>query len=405
MRISIHRARVSSALLGATALIVSITCASLVHAQTSWPAKPLEPNEPPAVRVGMAFGSAVGVSYGRVLVGAPSTDGHGAAYVFSQQGANWPQTQKLLAPDMGAGTFGDRLDVDLQSALISDTTRNLVYYFEKPDYLASPFRATAILRGGTELFGSTVALDGCVGLVASGAHGSPIKKGYVHVYNRCPSGRWTFKGSISAPDATGPDYFGYSIALSSATLMIGAPYAGNRAGAVYFYTYANGAWTLKQKITQNIPFADNQFGRGVGFRNGLAVIGAPNTISGFDEGTLELYKLVNGTWVYSSTQVAPPEAHGTIAQYGAKIQVTDTRVIVSSQPKSFYNMGGSLTVLRRSGDTITFEKHFPPDDRHSVLGTAFDADGQGLVIGDATRPAIPGPGVFGGGADIYQMPP
>jgi hypothetical protein len=400
---ALHTGFLASALLLFTAAL---------QAQATWPVKILEPTEPPEVRHSMVFGFDTALRAGHALVGAPATDGHGAAYVFSQQGGslNWVQTQKLVAPDMAAGTFGDRIDLDADSALISDTTRNLVYYFRRPNPSSSPlpFRAIGILRGGTEFFGSTVLMEGCTGLIASGAHGLPQKKGYVHVYNRCPSfDRWVFRGSLSAPGGTPGDRFGYSIAIGGTHLLIGAPWAGNRAGAVYYYTYANGTWNFKQKLTQPVAFADNQFGSGVGFRGGFAAIGAPNTILGAHEGVVELYKLENGAWVHTGTLTTPPEAgSGGIAQWGARVQVTHNRLFVNAQPKYFYRMSGSLTVMRRTPDNrVTFENQFGPIEPDSTFAATFDADGQALLVGETTRRTGEFPGQQGGGASLYLMPP
>jgi hypothetical protein len=387
----------------APAVLPFLLIPSLVFAQASWPAKQLVPDEPNGARVDSAFGSSTGLSGARAMVGAMNVDGHGAVYVFQQQGGNWLQTQKLVAPDIAPGHFGTGIAFRSNTALISDNGRDLVYSFERVQG-TGPFRATAILRGGVELFGSALALEGCTALISSGAHGSPTGHGYVHVYNRCPSGKWVYKGSLVSPDASPADRFGASLALSGTELLVGAPGTASDAGAAYHYVYTNGSWHLKQKLTQATPGAGNLFGTGVGFLNGFAAVGAPYSFSAGGEGEVSLYKKVNGSWAPSGLLYAPtvPE-HGATTQFGMKIKVTADRVYVSSLPISYYNIGSTLTVFRRVGDTVEFEQQFGPGDRYDLIGTDFDVDGRGLVV---TNPTERGPVPFGftGGATLYQIP-
>ena len=371
--------------------------------QAQWPAKALVPNEPIDVRLNSAFGSGTALSGGRAMVGAPNTDGHGAVYLFEQRGGSWPQTQKLIAPDVAPGNFGTGIVLKGDTALISDNGRNLVYSFDRVNGTGA-YRATAILRGGVELFGSALALEGCTALISSGAHGSPTQHGYVHVYNRCPDGKWVWKGSLLSPDASAADRFGASLALSGSNLLVGAPGTASNTGAAYHYVYTNGAWHLKQKLTQASAHAGNQFGRGVGFRNGLAAVGAPYSLSAGGEGEVSLFKQVNGSWVPSGLLYAPNiPGTGPTSQFGYKIRVTDDRVYVNSQPIDYYHLGYTLTVFRRAGDTLQFEQQFGPGDQNDLAGYAFDVDGRGLIIGNPAQ-QDPGPFQSVGGATIYQVP-
>src|SRR5262245_5388474 len=49
------------------------------------------------------FGSAVAISGGAAVVGAP---GNGSAYVFERSGSSWTQQQKLVTSDATAHSFG-----------------------------------------------------------------------------------------------------------------------------------------------------------------------------------------------------------------------------------------------------------------------------------------------------------
>jgi len=174
--------RALRAFLGALVLGAS---ASLAHAQaTQLPRIELDPNEPADVRYGMAFGSTVAVGNGgQAFVGAPGVDGHGAVYLFKQQGGKWLQAQKLVAPDITPSRFGDRMASDhATGVMISDTQRGRVYWFQT-DSSTGVVKAKAVLTGGVEQFGTAAAVEGCTAFIASGGGGDtpPTGPGYVHV--------------------------------------------------------------------------------------------------------------------------------------------------------------------------------------------------------------------------------
>ena len=377
---------------------------TFAFAQAQWPARDLAANEPSEVLTNSAFGAATALSGGRAMVGAPYVDGHGVVYLFQQSGGSWPQAQKLIAPDVAPGNFGTGIVLKGDTALISDNMRNLVYSFDRVNG-TGPYRATAILRGGVELFGSALALEGCTALISSGGHGSPTQHGWVHAYNRCPDGKWIWKGSFASPDASPGDHFGASLALSGSNLLVGAPGTASNAGAAYYYVYTNGTWRLKQKLTQASAHANNQFGWGVGFRGGLAAVGAPYSLSAGGEGEVSLFKQVDGSWAPSGLLYAPNiPGVGQTSQFGFKIRITDDRVYVNSEPIDFYRMNYTLAVFRRVGDTLQFEHQFGPTvDTRDTTGASFDVDGRGLIVGNPGKEG-PGPFQVSGGATIYQIP-
>src|SRR5262249_33256723 len=139
--------------------LFSLLFSTLTFSQASWPAKPLLRDEPLDVQDFSEFGAATALSGSHAMVGAPLVDGHGVVYVFEHQGTKWVQTQRLVARDAAPGNFGSGIVLQDNTALISDTGRNLVYSFE---WSNGAFRQTAVLRGGVELFGSALALEGCV---------------------------------------------------------------------------------------------------------------------------------------------------------------------------------------------------------------------------------------------------
>jgi len=85
-----------------------------------------------------SFGMSMAFDGTTLIVGATGTDGHGAAYVFTQSGGAWTETQKLAADDAGSGdNFGDAIAMRASDVLIAadvstvdgDTSRGAGYLF------------------------------------------------------------------------------------------------------------------------------------------------------------------------------------------------------------------------------------------------------------------------------------
>ena len=80
---------------------------------------------------------------------------------------------------------------------------------------------------------------------AGGAQGSA----YVFVRS---GGVWTQQQKLEASDAVAVDFFGFSVAVSGETVVIGAPRddgtAGSAQGSAYVFVRSAGVWTQQQKL-------------------------------------------------------------------------------------------------------------------------------------------------------------
>jgi hypothetical protein len=388
------------------------------HAQTSpLPEVRLVPNEPQAVRDTMQFGSGVAINGGLAVVGAPDTDGHGAAYVFTQSGGRWPQTQKLLAPDIAPGSFGSSVAIGLQWVLVTDPVRERVYAFQQLG--GSPtWRATAILRGSTATpgYGHTMATAGCLAMITStppeGTHS--LQPGYVHIYNGCPTDaggvtRWKYIRSITPPGSKGDDQFGASIAFHGSSMLIGAPREDGGKGAVYYYVYAgNNNWTLAQRIVEAAPRADIGFGTAVDFNDSLAVVGLPAARADQDRlrnGLALTFQLAGQTWTQTG-EMMPTDDQFMWGGYGGAVLVTANRVIVAA-PFSFsaqVDLGGQVGIYKRTASgPPQLEEWLYGRDGSFGFGASLSVAGRGLAVGAPF--SIRQPGNLEGDAFIYQLPP
>jgi hypothetical protein len=81
--------------------------------------------------------------------------------------------------------------------------------------------------------------------------------------------------------AAANDYFGSSVAVSGKTVVVGALGTNSGAGAAYIYVKAASGWPTTPTATLNDPAAtsDDHFGYSVAVSGKTAVVGAPGTNS------------------------------------------------------------------------------------------------------------------------------
>ena len=152
-----------------------------------------------------------------------------------------------------------------------------------------------------KLSGDTLAL-GLTGLNSS--------KGAVDTYKRSES-TWEPTGRLTAPDGQVNDGFGWSLALGSNTLVIGAPALNVRTGSVYVYNFADGAWTFAQKLQVPSSILSNLFG------DKVDLSGTTFIVSCFrDKGTPETP--VGAAYIYSRPSASQVAVAGRVLTLGGQ---------------------------------------------------------------------------------------
>jgi hypothetical protein len=364
------------------------------------------------------FGSSVAILDDVAVLGAPDAaiDGRasqGAAYVFTRISGNWTQTQKLVADDgaefdqfgRSAALFGGKtLVVSAPFARVNGQTwAGAAYVFQ--------------LRGGTwiqkqkltpgddaayENFGKSVALNGRYLLV--GAGGASINgvhvRGSVYVFDFAPGsagGAWRRTQRIVAPDPNDETaFFGYPIALSGNTALVGA-YAstvgGNLGqGAVYAYKRTGGAWSQTTKLVASDGAARANFGVSVALQGKVAFIGAPGaTVHGnVSQGAVYRFEESASGWSQLQQMVIQ---HGTpISWFGASVNFQNSRVLVGAYATDSYK-GAAYVFRPGAGGTWALARTLTASD-----GQPYDVFGYFTALDDDT--AL----VSAWGADIGTNP-
>ncbi len=234
-----------------------------------------------ASNYGAEFGYSVAVSGQTAVVGADAYDKTGAAYVFVRSGTTWSPQQRLTASDAAPSAyFGTSVAISGSTAVVgapfgSETGATYhtgaAYVFVRSGTTWSQqneLTASDASAGTTADFGWSVALSGATMIV-----GAYAGRGAAYVFVRSGT-TWSPQQKLTATDAVKGDEFGYSVAISGATTVIGADQK-NKMGAAYVFVRSGTSWSQQQKLTASDGVKGDDFGYSLAISGTTAVIGAP----------------------------------------------------------------------------------------------------------------------------------
>ncbi|MEM7737437.1 MAG: FG-GAP repeat protein [Deinococcota bacterium] len=246
------------------------------------------------------FGRTVAISGNHIVVGAPEDDDmgnqSGSAYVFELNTTNstWQQVAKLTAADGDANdNFGTSVAIDADTVVVGADEHNhndinnngAAYVFERDPGTGSwsqTAKLTASDGDAQDEFGTSLTINGNRLLVGAPFDDDPDNAGgSVYVFDRTDGTiSWTQTAKLTATDASLGNQFGYAVAFTGNTALIGAPEEdtnGNASGAVYVLQQdvSSGVWSQVDKIIANDSAAFDTFGYAVAVSEGVALIGSP----------------------------------------------------------------------------------------------------------------------------------
>ncbi len=251
------------------------------------------------------FGVSVGVSGDTVVVGAYFDDhvagtNAGSAYVFTRSGTTWTEQTKLMASDAAANdNFGRSVAVSGDTLVVGSynddhaggVDAGSAYILVRTGVIWSE-QAKLTGASANDKFGVSVAVSGDTALVGAYLAG-PIDAGEATIYLRTGN-IWAFQGFVAPGGALAPnDFYGYSVALSGNTAVVGAFGDDNSlgpiidCGAAYVATRSGTSWTSDAPILNPYPNPNDRFGISVAAYGDTVVIGShtDDNTGGIDSGS------------------------------------------------------------------------------------------------------------------------
>lgn len=181
------------------------------------------------------FGAAVAMDSDTLVVGsdqAPLGSGNpslGAVYVFERVGDSWVETRKIIPPGPDTSfAFGSALDLDDGTLIVGsphDSEPGQAFVYRRTgqewQYVGNLVPGDLISAFG---FGSSVAIDGDRALIGANGWnptGTP-RRGAAYVFARLGESYWTERARLLAENGDREDRFGEAVSLARGVGVVGA---------------------------------------------------------------------------------------------------------------------------------------------------------------------------------------
>lgn len=275
-------------------------------------------------------------------------------------------------------------------------------------------------------FGTSVAVSGDTVVVgvsgmnaaADTAHGAS----YVFVK---PAGGWgtapPLEAKLTASDGAPFDGFGWSVAISGDTIVVGAPFAAGNSnlsdGASYVFRKPYRGWKTTSAFDAKLTAADatriSLFGLSVAISGGTVAVGAPGAMIGtyFAQGAAYLFVEPSSGWATTSAFDAKLTASDGILsdQLGASVAISGDTVVAgtaSTQVGLNPGLGKAYVFVKPPAGWVTtsdFQAKLTASDGFpgDYYGSPVATSGEVVVVG-APR-AGPG-GIEEGAAYVFARP-
>jgi hypothetical protein len=324
------------------------------------------------------FGVSVAISADTMVIGELSASGEGAAHIFARSGGAWIARQKLTAPGRAArDQFGASVAISADTIVIGSLGAAYVFarsgaiWIEQQKLIANDVAASA-------RFGSSIALSGDSIVVGSPVEtfGENSHQGSAYVFVRRGE-NWMLQQKLYANDGKAFDRFGYSVAVSDDTVVVGASIDLNSQGKVYIFARSGGTWTQRQKLVASDGSARDQFGASAAVSADAIVIGAPG--SNLGRSAAYVFARNSGTWVERQKLTASDGAmHGS---FGASVAMYGDTTVIGARSNSSNSTQGAAYLYDCNGcATIELDPVALPG---GVLGNLYN---QNLSAGGGSAP-------------------
>lgn len=300
-----------------------------------------------------------------------------------------------LSRQLGAARdeFGGSIAIDGNTALVAApfsgfTRRGVVYVFVRED---TSWTLQAVLAPSdrpsddqSDGFGWSLAVSGNTALIGSPEHsrGAGLNQGAARVFVR--SGEvWTERQTLTAPDAAAYDRFGSAVALDGDVALVGAPGddvgSGEPRGSAYVFVNGGAEWRFRQNLSSSDSSAYDEFGAAVALGPDHLVVGAPS--AGPDlmsKGQAYLFTRNESTWREEQILLEPS---GAGVRFGQSVAIEGERALVGDP-----HLGAAYLFSRGDGGWSPEQSLRPNNGHaHSFGASVTLANGRALVGAPGTR--------------------
>lgn len=342
----------------------------------------------------LAIGGAVSDDFGRsvalsedgntAVVGAPApfTGLQGAAYVFVRTGGAWSLQQKLSASDGAADDlFGYSVVISGDTVVVgapgSLSVQGAYVFVRTAGSWSQQQKLTASDGAQGDWFGYSVAVSGDTAVV--GAFGQGFFHGEAYVFVRNGTS-WSEQQTLTGGAG---HQFGWSVAVDGDTAVVGENNSSSQ-GAAYVFLRVNSVWSPEQTLTASDGMPDALFGNSVAINGNTAVVGATNS-GGSLQGAAYVFFRVNSSW--SEQQKLTPDDSAPDNEFGESVAISGDTAVVGANKNGASH--GATYVFVRDGATSAWSQQqrltAPPGLPNDQFGRSVAVSGTTAIVGEAVK--------------------
>ncbi len=207
-----------------------------------------------------------------------------------------------------------------------------------------------------DFFGYSVALSGdtaVIGAFKDDDQTLGVDAGSAYVFTR--SGKnWRQQAKLTAIDGAPNDTFGGNVVLSGDTIVIGAMRdddKGENSGSAHVYMRSKNVWSHQTKITAADGAKDDAFGQSLALSGDTVIIGAPrDDDNGKDTGSAYVFTRTGTNWHQQAKLTANDGLSGDL--FGISVAMSgDTILVGADLHDAVAKNAGAVYVYTRSGNS------------------------------------------------------
>ncbi len=287
------------------------------------------------------FGCSVSISGTTAIVGAYWDDDNGpnsgSAYLFDT--TTGQQIAKLLPDDGAMGDiFGISVAITSTTAIVGAIGDNdngdnsgSAYLFN----ISNPAKPTQIAKllpndgAANDHFGSSVSISETTAIVGAYLNDdNGLNSGSAYLFDT-NTGQQIFK--LLPNDGTSGDYFGWSVAISGTTAIVGAHWDddnGFSSGSAFLFDTTTGQQIFK--ILPNDGVGGDAFGISVAITGDIAIVGAlGDQDNGLNSGSAYLFDLSDLLNIKQMVKILPNDGEAN-DQFSYSVSISETTAIIGA---------------------------------------------------------------------------
>ncbi len=377
------------------------------------------------------LGSAVSISDGRALLGAPN-DEHsgsysGSAYLTDMEGGDvgtLNEDTKILASDGDPGDlFGCAVSLSGSLAVLGAYEDDPGGYWSGSAYVGRYDRASETWIEEAKLiasdadeddhFGKSVSISNNVAVVGAYADEDNGGSGSAYVFRRNGFTQvWTEEAKLLPSDGAQWDTFGYAVAVSGDATLVGAyddDDAGSSSGSAYVFRYDPVAqsWSEEQKLVAADAQGGDYFGLAVSISGDVALIGAYKDYDlGSYSGSAYVFRYDPVTQQWSQEAKLLPSDGANDDQFGQSVSICgDVAVVGSRWDDDLGTDSGSVYVFHYDSQSQAWSQEAKLEAfdgaADDYFGARVSVTAERILVGSPGHDAV---GNFAGAAYLFHRP-